>query len=427
MKSTQYPILATKLYIPQPRTDLVQRTHLIDRLNSGIKHKLTLISAPAGFGKTTLLVDWISQSEISVAWLSLDKGDSDSVYFINYLVAALKKIDANIGKTTLPMLHSPQRPATELVLMNLIKEIADFANNFVLVFDDYHLIDAKDIHAMVECLLDYLPANMCLIISTRVDPPLPLARLRVSNQLAELRAIDLSFSINETALFFNKIMNLEISGNDISVLESRTEGWIAGLQLAGLSMKSCEDIPSFIKTFAGDDRYVVGYLVEEVLNRQPAQIQEFLLKTSILNRLSAPLCDFVINETGSQTILDTLENINLFIIPLDNKRRWYRYHHLFAELLQQRLYQREKNSVAELHSRASIWYEQNKFGDDAVEHALAAKDFEQAVSLIEEQADTIWERGEHTKFKRWLEELPAELVFSKPILSIIHAESLLLH
>jgi LuxR family maltose regulon positive regulatory protein len=297
----------------------------------------------------------------------------------------------------------------------------------VLVLDDYHAIDTDKIHKIIELLLDYLPAHIHLVITTRVDPPLPLARLRVGNQLTELRAADLCFTVDETTQFFNRIMNLKLSGHDISVLESRTEGWIAGLQLAGLSMQGREDIPSFIKTFAGDDRHVVDYLAEEVLNVQSEQIQNFLLQTSILNRLSAPLCDFVTHNKGSQEILNELERANLFIVPLDNKRYWYRYHHLFAELLQQRLHQTQSDLVAELHNRASKWCRQNGLEDEAVNHALATQDFEQVALLIVEQADAIWERGEHAKFRHWLEKLPADLVFSKPQLSILQAESLLIH
>jgi LuxR family maltose regulon positive regulatory protein len=421
IKETQHPLLAAKLYIPQPRPDLVQRTHLIDRLNVGIYQKLTLISAPAGFGKTTLLSEWISQSEIPVAWISLDKGDGDSVHFIHYLVAALQSIQVNLGNAALSMLRSPQQPPIESIMISLIKEITDIPNDFVLVFDDYHSIDTEKIHNMVEFLLDYLPEPMHLIIATRVDPPLPLARLRACNQLNELRTSDLCFTEDETTLFFNRTMNLKLSSHDISILESRTEGWIAALQLAGISMQNRKDVPSFIKTFAGDDRHIVDYLAEEVLNLQTDQTLNFLLQTSILKRLSEPLCDFVTNKKGSQKILDGLEKANLFIVPLDNKRCWYRYHHLFADLLRQRLHQTNGLLVPELHRRASQWYEQNGLKDKAVDHALAALDFARAADLIEEHVDATWLHGEHTQLWHWLEELPAELVLSKPHLSILHA------
>ncbi len=421
IKETQYPLLATKLYVPQPRPNLVQRTHLIDQLNKGINHKLTLISAPAGFGKTTLISEWISQSEISVVWISLDKGDSDPVHFIHYLIAALQSFDKNIGKTALSMLQSPQLPPIESIMTNLIKEITDIPNDFVLVLDDYHSVDAKQVHTAVEFLIDHLPPQMSLVIATRADPPLPLARLRVGNQLTELRANDLSFATKETTTFFNEVMNLDLSSDEIDIFETRTEGWIAGLQLAALSMQTRKDIPAFIKTFAGDDRHIVDYLTEEVLNLQPEPVREFLLQTSILNSLSEPLCDFVTAKKGSQKMLDDLERANLFIVPLDNKRHWYRYHHLFADLLRQRLHQTQSELVPELNRRASEWYWHNGLGEEAIDHALVAEDFEHAAYLIDEQTDAIWQRGEHTKLRHWLDCLPAELVFSKPQLCILHA------
>jgi len=421
IKDTQYPILKTKLYIPQPRPDLVQRTHLIDQLNKGINHKLTLISAPAGFGKTTLLIEWIAQSEIPVAWISLDKGDNDSDHFIHYLVAALQRIEVNIGKAALSMLQSPQQPPIESIMINLIKEITDVPYDCALVLDDYHAVDTKRIHEIVEFLLDYLPAQIRLVIATRVDPPLPLARLRVRNQLTEFRASDLCFTVDETSVFFNKMMKLGLSSHEISILESRTEGWIAGLQLAALSMQGRKDIPEFIKTFAGDDRHVVDYLAEEVLNLQSEHVQNFLLQTSILNRLSGPLCDFVTNTKDSQEILNELEKANLFIIPLDNKRYWYRYHHLFADLLQQRLHQTHRDRMHELHKRASEWYEQNAFGEEAIEHALMAQDFKRAARLVEELTEAIWQHGEPTMLFRWIEALPDAYVISRPNLCISYA------
>jgi len=421
IKDTQYPILTTKLYVPQPRPDLVQRTHLIERLNKGINHKLTLISAPPGFGKTTLLSEWISQSEIPVAWISLDKGDNDSVHFIHYLVAALQTIEVNIGKAALSMLQSPQQPPIESIMINLIKEITDIPYDCALVLDDYHSVDTEKTHKIVEFLLDRLPPQIRLVIATRVDPPLPLARLRVRNQLTEFRASDLCFTVDETSVFLNKMMNLGLSSNEITILESRTEGWIAGLQLAALSMQGRKDIPSFIKTFAGDDRHIVDYLAEEVLNLQPEHIQNFLLQTSILNRLSEPLCDFVTDKKGSQKILDDLERANLFIVPLDNKRHWYRYHHLFADLLRQRLHQTQNDLVPELHSRASKWCEQNGLEDEAVDHALAAQDFELAAYLIREFTEVAWEYGRKTRLLKWFKILPAEFIRKEPNLCFFHA------
>ncbi|HSQ86513.1 MAG TPA: hypothetical protein VLM43_17515, partial [Desulfobacterales bacterium] len=394
---------------------------MIERLNKGVHHKLTLISAPAGFGKTTLLSDWISKSETPAAWISLDKGDNDPVHFVNYLIAALQDIQANIGKGILSLLQSPQQPPIESIMVDLIKEFADITNDCVLVLDDYHSIDIEKIHKIVEFLTDHLPPQLRLVIATRVDPPLPLARLRARTQLTELRVTDLSFTHDETSEFFNKMMNLALSSNDISILESRTEGWIAGLQLAALSMKGRQDIPDFIKTFAGDDRHIVDYLAEEVLNHQSEQIQNFLLQTSILNRLSGSLCDFVTNQKDSQKRLAELERANLFILPLDNKRRWYRYHHLFADLLQQRLHQTNSALVPELHCRASEWYELNKLRKEAIEHALMAEDFKRAARLVEELSEIIWQRGEPIRLFQWIKALPDEYLISKPNLCIFCA------
>jgi LuxR family maltose regulon positive regulatory protein len=419
--ASQYPLLETKLYIPPPRPDLVQRTHLIDRLNKGIQHKLTLISAPAGFGKTTLLSEWIFNNETPVAWISLDKGDNDPVHFIHYLIAALQKFDSNIGKPTLDMLQSPQQPPIESIMASLIREISEIPNNCALVLDDYHCVDTKQIHNIVESLLDYLPDQLRLVIATRVDPPLPLARMRVRNQLNELRTADLCFTYDEASQFLKKVMNLGVSSRDISVLKSRTEGWIAGLQLAALSMQGRNDIPEFIKTFAGDDRHVIDYLAEEVLNLQSERVQKFLLQTSILNRLSGSLCDFVTGQENAQEMLVDLEKANLFIIPLDSKRCWYRYHHLFADLLQQRLQQTNSAIVPELHCRASEWYELNELKKEAIEHALIAEDFKRAARLIEELSEAIWQRGEPIRLFQWIKALPDDYLISRPNLCIFYA------
>ena len=432
IKDRQYPLLETKLYIPQPRPDLVQRTHLIERLSKGIYNKLTLISAPAGFGKTTLVSEWISQSEMPVAWISLDKGDNDPVQFIHYLIAALQNFDASIGQPVLTMLQSPQLSPIESVMTSLIKEITDIPNDFILVLDDYHSIDAKQVHNIVEFLLDHLPVQMHLVITTRVDPPLPLARLRVRSQLTEFRAPDLCFSLDEAMEFFNKLMNLKLSNHDVSILESRTEGWIAGLQLAALSMQGRKDIPAFIKSFAGDDRHIVDYLAEEVLNLQPEPVQNFLLQTSILNRLSASLCNFVTDKKDSQKILEVLEKANLFIVPLDNKRYWYRYHHLFADLLRQRLHQSAASStgdegggVDELHKRASVWYKDNGLEIEAFHHAVAANDVERAALLMEGDGMPLPFRGAVAPVLNWLKSLPTTVLDARPLLWVTYASTLL--
>ena len=421
----QYPLLETKLYIPPPRTNLVSRSWLIERLDEEIGHKLTLISAPAGFGKTTLLSEWIHQSEIPVAWVSLDKADSEPAPFFSYLIAALQTIEPNIGKAALTMLQSPQPPPIESIITKLINEIIAIQKDIALVLDDYHLIENQQIHDSVEFLLEHLPPQMHLIIVTRADPPLSLARLRGRNQLSEFRASDLRFTSNETFEFLNNVTKLGLSSMDIDMLESRTEGWVAGLQLAALSMQGSEDIPAFIKAFTGDDRHIVDYLTEEVLKLQTEQIQNFLLQTSILNRLSEQLCDFVIGQTGSQEILNFLERANLFIIPLDNKRHWYRYHHLFADLLKQQLQQNYGDLVPQLHVRASVWYEDNGLEIEAFHHALAAEDFERAAGLLELAWPAMEESYQSIAWLGWVKALPDELVRARPVLSVAYAIALM--
>ena len=421
MKGTKFPILTTKLYIPPLCPNLVSRTHLIDRLNRLPGRRFTLISAPAGFGKTTFLSEWIAQSNLPAAWISLDENDSDIIHFLHYLVAALQGIEVTISPATCTVLESAQQVPAESVLTNLINDIASIQKEFVLVLDDYHLLESELVHQSVEFLINHLPSNIHFIIVSRADPPLPLAKLRAQDQLAEFRAADLCFSIAEATTFFNGLMNMRFSSHVISLLQQRTEGWIVGLQLAALSMQGRDDIPSFIKHFAGDDRHIVDYLAEEVLNLQPAAVQNFLLQTSILARLSASLCDFVTQTQESQAMLEHLEMANLFVVPLDNRRRWYRYHHLFADLLRHRLRQTKGDRIPELHSRASRWYETNSMKDEAVEHALTGRDFERALRLIKEQIDPVWQRGEHTKMRRWLAALPVELVYTRPRLCILHA------
>jgi len=423
------PLLTTKLFVPPPRPTLVPRLRLVERLNEGMAHKLTLVSAPAGFGKTTLLSDWIQRNKISVAWLSLDKSDNDPLQFLNYIIASLQGVETNIGKSTLSILKSPHPPPMESLLTVLINEITSFLDSqtslsetgLVLVLDDYHVIDSKSIHKALTFLLDHLPPQMHLIIVTRADPPLPLARLRARNQLTELRATDLGFTDVETTLFFNKIMRLGLSANDIALLQSRTEGWIAGLQLAALSMQGRENLAHFIKSFTGDDRLIVDYLAEEVLNRQPEHIQQFLLHTSILNRLCGPLCDVVTEKDNSRRIIDELEKSNLFIVPLDNKRQWYRYHHLFVDLLRHRLHLEKPHQEAELHLRACEWYANNGLISEAINHALTAGDFERAATLMEPIAMTTLFQSKLTTLQNWLHKLPKKLIESHPRLCLSQA------
>src|SRR3712207_5241388 len=421
------PILATKLYVPPPQPRVVLRPRLIERLNEGLHRKLTLISAPAGSGKTTLVGEWVAAVERPAAWLSLDEGDNDPTRFRSYLVAALQTVAPDIGESVLGVLGSPQPPPTESLLTALLNEISTIPDDFVLVLDDYHVVDARAIDDALVFLLEHLPPRMHLVIATREDPHLPLARLRARGQLTELRASDLRFTLSEAAEFLNSVMGLGLSAEDIAALESRTEGWIAGLQLAALSMRGREDVSGFIRAFAGDNRYIVDYLVEEVLQRQPERIRSFLLQTSILERLSGPLCDAVTGQEEGNARLEALERGNFFVVPLDDKRHWYRYHHLFAEVLYAHLMAEQPDLVATLDRKSTGWYEQNGLLSDAIRHALAAEDFERAASLVELAALEMLGSGQEDTLFGWLEALPDELVGSRPVLSVYYAFASLGH
>ncbi len=430
------PILATKLYIPLPRLKIVLRLRLIERLNNGLQGKLTLISAPAGFGKTTLVSEWVAGCERPVAWLSLDEGDNDPTRFLAYLVVALQKIAATIGEGVLGVLQSPQPPPTESILTALLNEITTIPDDFLLVLDDYHVIDAKSVDNALTFLLEHLPPQMHLVIATRDDPDLPLARLRARGQLTELRVADLRFTHSEAAGFLNQVMGLNLSAEDIAALETRTEGWIAGLQLAAISLQGHKDTTGFVQSFTGSHHFVMDYLVEEVLQQQSESVQTFLLHTSILDRLCGPLCDTVLLDpaTSGQETLEYLERANLFIVPLDSERHWYRYHHLFAELLRQRLHQSLASSTGDaesrmstLHLRASQWYEDNNLELEAFHHAAAAHDIERAERLIEGKGIPLHFRGAVAAILDWLESLPTMVLNARPSLWWRYASLLLVN
>ena len=427
------PILATKLYIPQPPPKVVLRARLVERLNEGLRRKFTLISAPAGFGKTTLVSAWVASSDRPVAWLSLDEGDNDPTRFLVYLVAAVRTIAPTIGEALLSPLQSPQPPPTESILTALLNEITTIPVNFVLVIDDYHVIDAKPVDTVLTFLLEHLPPQMRLVIATREDPQFSLARLRGGGNLSELRVTDLRFTPSEAARFLNQTMGLNLSADDVATLESRTEGWIAGLQLAALSLQGHPDATSFIQSFTGSHHFVLDYLLEEVLQRQSESVQTFLLRTSILDRLCGPLCDAVLGDPAAagQVTLEYLERANLFVVPLDNDRRWYRYHHLFADLLRQRLHQRntsspanEADDVAELHRRASQWLEDHGLEIEAFQHAAAANDVDRAERLIEGQGVPLQFRGAGAPVLKWLESLPTTVLDASPALWVTYATAL---
>ncbi len=430
------PILATKLYVPRPRPKVVLRHRLIERLNEGLHHKLTLISAPAGFGKTALVSEWVADCERPAAWMSLDKGDNDPARFLTYLVAALQTVVATIGEGVLGVLQSPQPPPAESILTTLLNDVTTIPDNFVLILDDYHVIDSKPVDNALAFLLEHLPPQMHLVIATREDPRLPLARLRAQGQLTELRVTDLRFTLSETAEFLNQVMGLRLTAEDIAALEVRTEGWIVGLQLAAISMQGHQDTTNFVKSFTGSHHFVLDYLVEEVLQQQSESVQTFLLQTSILDRMCGPLCDAVLLDVSAsgQETLQYLERANLFIVPLDNERRWYRYHHLLAELLRQRLHQSIASStqdaesrVNELHIRASQWYEDNSLEFEAFQHAAAANDIERAERLIEGKGIPLHLRGAVTSILIWLESLPITVMNARPSLWWRYASLLLVN
>ncbi len=421
------PLLETKLHVPRWRRGLVARPRLSERLSRGAESALTLVSAPAGFGKTTLLAEWLAAAPAdgrSVAWLSLDQRDNDPALFWTYLVAALKTAASEVGSGALSLLQPP-RPPSEAGLVTLLNDLDALSNDVVLVLDDYHVIDAREVQDGMAFLLEHLPPQIHLVIGSRADPALPLARLRGRGELVEIRAADLRFTPGEAAEYLNEMMGLVLTAADVAALEGRTEGWIAALQLAALSLQGREDVAAFIDGFAGDDRYIVDFLAEEVLQRQPEHVQQFLLQTSILDRLCGPLCDAVTGQDGSQAKLAALERGNLFLVPLDDRRQWYRYHQLFADVLHARLRDERPDDVPELHRRASGWYEHNDEPSEAIRYALAAGDFERAADLVELAIPAMLRSRQEAAVLGWLERLPDEVVRVRPVLSVGFAGALL--
>ncbi|HZJ10361.1 MAG TPA: AAA family ATPase, partial [Trueperaceae bacterium] len=418
-------IRATKLYLPKQPAKKVFRTRLIERLNEGLDRELTLVAAPAGFGKTTLVSEWLSRCGRPVAWLSLDEAENDSARFLTYLVAALQMVVPEAGEGAPSLLGASQPPPTESVLTVLLNEIVASQVSPVLVLDDYHVIDSEPVDRILSFLLDHLPHQLNLVIATREDPRLPLSRLRARGQLSELRAVDLRFTVTEAEEFLTEVMGLDLSGDDAARLEARTEGWIAGLQLAALSLRGQEDVGRFIDSFTGSHRYVLDYLVEEVLQRQPEQIRTFLLRTCILDRLTGPLCDAVTGQEDGSAMLARLERGNFFVVPLDDHRRWYRYHHLFADVLTAHALAEQGEEHTELHRRASRWYEQQGLLSDAVRHALTAEDFERAAGLVELAIPAMRRSRQGATLLAWLKALPNEIVRCRPVLSVTFAGVLL--
>jgi LuxR family maltose regulon positive regulatory protein len=451
------PILTTKLYVPRPRDAHVARPQLLARLAAGMRGPLTLIAAPAGFGKTTLLADLLAtrtenpglrteSTKLSpqssflstrVAWLSLDTGDNDPAVFLRYLIAALQRASTSmVGTMALILMDSPQPPPLPVLLTTLINDLAATLQPVLLVLDDYHVIATPAIHEALIFMLDHLPSTLHLVIASREDPPLPLARLRGRGQLTELRGADLRFTPDEVAAFLRDMMKLDVSADEVAALATRTEGWIAGLQLAALAMQNHADRNSFVGAFTGSNRFVVDYLASEVLDQLPIELRTFMLHTSILNRMCGPLCDAVLDERRktedesstsfvlrpSSFVLEELERANLFLIPLDEERRWYRYHQLFAEVLRERLARSLHGAqVADLHRRASIWFEQQELAGEAIQHGLAARDFERTADLIERIATAMALEGQDVTLGSWLAKLPEDLFGKRPYLALARA------
>lgn len=421
------PLLSTKLAVPAPRGNMVARPRLTDQLGQVNAHSLTLVVAPAGWGKSSVLGAWCQQQEeantdgLTVAWVSLDAGDNDPARFLLYVAAALDTVQPGLGASAHSLLRSPQPTPMEVVLTLLLNELATCDRTVALVLDDYHLIETPAVHNVLIFLLDHLPPNLRLLLATRLDPPLPLSRLRVRGQLLELRATDLRFSCEETAAFLNDVMGLNLTPEAVNRLEARTEGWVAGLQLAALSLKGRANPSEFLDSFTGSNRYIVDYLFEEVLSRLSETLQTFLQETSFLSRLCGPLCEAVTGQAGGQALLEQLDSANLFLIPLDDERRWYRYHHLFADVLQARLALHGPQHADALHGRAASWYDSQGLGGEAVHHALTGKHLEQAAEYIDRYSDGAWRRGEQATLEQWLRALPREMILARPKLCVAQA------
>jgi LuxR family maltose regulon positive regulatory protein len=424
----QDALLATKLHIPRPRPGFVVRQRLLDSLDSSLARSLIVVCAPAGFGKTALLADWAQRGKRPVAWLSLDEGDNDPARFWRHAAAALDGLRPGVSQRIAPLLGPSAPPSYQGVVSALINELAagpagegPVGPESVLVFDDYHLIDSRPVHESLTFLIEHLPPGLQAALATRSDPPLGLPRLRARGQLTELRAAELRFTADEAAALLQEATGSGLAAAAVAALTARTEGWAAGLQLAGLSLRGQADVTGFVETFSGSHRYVLDYLAEEVLDRQPPEIREFLLETSVLERLSGEICDAVTGRPGGQAMLEAIERANLFLVPLDDLRAWWRYHHLFAGLLRARLQQREPERIAQLHRAAAAWYEERGLADDAVRHAIAAGDGDWAARLIEQYFDAVYLTGENATLQRWLSALPAELARSRPRVCLVRA------
>lgn len=414
-------LLATKFHAPRHRGGVVDRPRLHRRLDLARLPALTLVSAPAGFGKTTLLAEWLDETDRGAsarpAWVSLDPRDNDPTLFWSYLVAAVATPVPGVGEEARALLQG-STSSVDAVVTSLLNDLTTTSGEIVLILDDYHVVESIEVHESVRFLVEHLPSNVHLVLAGRSDPPWPLAGLRARGELLELRGADLRFDAEEAATYFRDAMGLALTGADINVLEARTEGWITALQLAALSMRGRDDIAAFIEGFAGDDRFILDYLVDEVLDRQTPDARDFLLRTCLLSRLSAELCDAVVERDDSKAMLDTLERANLFLVPLDDRRLWYRYHHLFGDVLQARLVDEHPGLQTELHRRASEWHEQHDDRPEAIRHSLAGQDFERAADLVELAVPAMRRSRREATMRTWFEALPAAIYTDRPVLAI---------
>ncbi|HEY2042393.1 MAG TPA: hypothetical protein VGH11_06915, partial [Jatrophihabitans sp.] len=414
------PLLSSKYRLPSRRPGAVPRQRLADRRRAVSQSALSVLSAPAGFGKTSLLSEWLDEGcadGAAVAWLSLDRRDNEPALFWTYVVTAIQTAVDGVGNAALQLLASSS-PAIDAALAALLNDLDGLSTDLVLVLDDYHLVETPAVHDGMTFLLEHQPRQLHVVLATRSDPPLPLAQLRARGQLVEVRAADLRFTPEEAAAYLNGSMQLALSSADVAALEGRTEGWIAALQLAALSLQGREDVSAFIAGFAGDDRYIVDYLAEEVLARQAADVRDFLLQTSVLERLTGPLCDVVTARGSSKATLVALERANLFLVPLDERRQWYRYHHLFADVLQAHLLDERPDQVAELHRRASAWFEAHDDTSQAISHALSGGDIGRAADLMELAMPVMRRERREAELARWVRALPDEVLRSRPVLGV---------
>lgn len=419
------PILTTKFFIPTVKPQLVTRTRLHKPLTESHKHKLTLISAPPGFGKTTLLAEWLSTNKLRAAWLSLDDDDNDVLRFFSYLITAIQQVELSIGTASLTLLNETQQPSIESIVGNLVNELATLKHPCWIILDDYHVITNTDVQTAMFFLLTHLPDTIHLIISTRSDPPWKLGKLRSSQEMLELRASDLRFSMEETTQFLNQMMKLQLTEDDIAALETRTEGWIASLQMAALSMQKVDDVHAFVAAFTGSDRVIFDYLIEEVLHAQSPNVESFLLKTSVLELFDAEMCDFVLKRTDSHSILTNLEKSNLFLIPMDNEHRWFRYHHLFSDLLRFHLQHDDPLGALNIHKHTAEWLEQHGDPLGALQHFLSAKDLTNAIRVAEQNALSLLDHGQISDVNSWLNTIPQSMIIHSPWLSVARAWALI--